>query len=490
MTKPDVDSQIGNRPILGLSRPKQWALTCAATAVSTYALDAVATAAGILLVATQLLREIDQVSVLFFLASTYVAWGMGVSVTLKANWALLEATGTSTNAPSKALYDLAKLRSKSIRAWRTAAAVGYVGTEIAKETPYYAGAFGAVLLTDRVSATDALIFLGGANLGAAVYEYGLAYLTQAFLHRKNTPAYASFETDWVPGDYLADYYSAVEPDERQTIAFFVEAVQASPPDEPVLLFGVGPTLHHVFLAASKASEIHLGDYLPANLREIEHWIARDANAHDWRPFVRYTLQCEGLILPSEAEITRREDLARARITKLLVVDLRLNDTLGDRNTGTYGTVISAYCADSATGDRGTWETYMERIVGLVRPGGTLITAALRRSRGYHVGGKTFPSANVDEHDLGAVLEPHFGCENLTTKVCELAGTGSKGYSSIVLARAHHRRVGIGGFGGLQAQRGSTNRFKSKTVGTLDASEDDKEGPRAFTGKRKPVWKGR
>ena len=63
----------------------------------------------------------------------------------------------------------------------------------------------------------------------------------------------SFETDWEPRDYLADYYSVVEPDERATIAFFVDAMKDVTPGEPVLVFGVGPTLHHVFLAADKAS---------------------------------------------------------------------------------------------------------------------------------------------------------------------------------------------------------------------------------------------
>jgi hypothetical protein len=62
-----------------------------------------------------------------------------------------------------------------------ASSIGYVGTELAKEAPYYAGAFGAALLGDTISSEDALIFLGGANLGAAAYEYGLARLTRAFL---------------------------------------------------------------------------------------------------------------------------------------------------------------------------------------------------------------------------------------------------------------------------------------------------------------------
>ncbi len=158
-------------------------------------------------------------------------------------------------------------------------------------------------------------------------------------------------------------------------------------------------------------------------------------AHDWRPFVRYTLECEGLDSPTEDQITEREEATRAKIANLLEVDLRRTDPLLAREAPSYGTVISAFCADSATGDRHSWATYMERIAGLVRPGGTFMTAALRRSRGYLVGGKTFPSPDIDESDMRAVLEPRFGGANVKIEVCELAEHGSHGYASIVLAQA-------------------------------------------------------
>jgi hypothetical protein len=83
---------------------------------------------------------------------------------------------------------------------------------------------------------------------------------------------------------------------------------------------------------------------------------------------------------------------------------------------------------------------MKRIADLVRPGGTLIAAALRHSHGYRVGGKIFPSANVGEDDLRRVLEPLFGRENVMIEVCQLAESESKGYSGVVLARAHGRRA--------------------------------------------------
>ena len=69
------------------------------------------------------------------------------------------------------------------------------------------------------------------------------------------------------------YHPALaQPDDQVTITFFVEALRHAEPGEPLLLFGVGPTLHHVFLAAPAASEIHLAEYLPTNLQEIERWL--------------------------------------------------------------------------------------------------------------------------------------------------------------------------------------------------------------------------
>jgi hypothetical protein len=161
-------------------------MTLGATAVSTYALDAFATAAGVLLLASHVLRDLDHGLLLIFLGGTYLLWGAGLRVNLQANWRLLEATGTSTNALSKVAHDVVKLRTASLRAQRMASAIGYVGTELAKEAPYYAGAFGAVALSDSISSHDALVFLGGTNLGAAAYEYGLARMTRAFLHIRLT----------------------------------------------------------------------------------------------------------------------------------------------------------------------------------------------------------------------------------------------------------------------------------------------------------------
>ena len=151
MTMLDINAGRNQPRVSSLSRTKRWLVTCAATLVSTYALDAIATAAGVLLLASNLLEGVGHMHALLFLASSYVLWAAGLRVNLKSNWELLGSTGTSTNVLSKVAYDLARLRTANTRAQRIAADAGYVCMEFAKELPYYAGAFGAAILTDSIS---------------------------------------------------------------------------------------------------------------------------------------------------------------------------------------------------------------------------------------------------------------------------------------------------------------------------------------------------
>ena len=66
-----------------------------------------------LLVASGLLSGLDHLLVLAFLAATYVLWGAGLRANLRANWLLLRRTGTSTNALSKAAFELTRRRGSA-----------------------------------------------------------------------------------------------------------------------------------------------------------------------------------------------------------------------------------------------------------------------------------------------------------------------------------------------------------------------------------------
>ena len=157
-------------------RGRAWLVTALATVASTYALDAFATAAGAALTSCGVLAGAGRPLVLLLLAASYLAWAAALRVNLAANWFLVTTTGASTNALSKLAYDLAGTR--------LAASGGYVATELLKEVPYYAGAFGTAVVADGVSTADAIVFLIGTNVGAAAYEYGLARATRHLLSRR------------------------------------------------------------------------------------------------------------------------------------------------------------------------------------------------------------------------------------------------------------------------------------------------------------------
>lgn len=241
-------------------------------------------------------------------------------------------------------------------------------------------------------------------------------------------------SSWVPAEYLAEYYQRLESDEHHAIRYFVEATRGITA-ERCLCFGCGPTLHHVFATAPHARKIFLSDYLPENLAELERFRQRDAGAHDWRPFIRYTLQCELGRDPSDTEVSEREELTRARLAGLLHGDASQADPLGAELRGSFDLVLSPFCADSITDDHGTWHDYCRNIASLVSPGGHFLTAALRACARYRVGPRWFPSANVDELDLCAALERDFRADSVEVRVAETPDLADSGYVSILLGRA-------------------------------------------------------
>jgi len=239
---------------------------------------------------------------------------------------------------------------------------------------------------------------------------------------------------WVPRDYLAEYYNELQEDETQTLQYFVQQFREAPTG-PVLCFGCGPTLHHVFLAAPRATEIVLADYVPANLAEIERFVRHEPDAHDWSPFVRYTLQCESGREPSAAEIEGRLALLRQKIAGLRHADANLADPMGAEFRARFAVVLSPYCAESATSDRGTWTAFCRNIASLVRPGGLFLTSALRGCHRYRSGQRYFPATPIDEADLRHVLLQDFRPDSIRVESRELEHHADQGFSGILLARA-------------------------------------------------------
>jgi SAM-dependent methyltransferase len=241
---------------------------------------------------------------------------------------------------------------------------------------------------------------------------------------------------WDAGRYLAEYYTQVEADEAATLAFIAKACGRISRPGRALVFGIGPTVHHLLPLAPHVREIHVADYLESNLDHVRRWLRRDARAHDWRAFGRHVLACEGLRSPSQQQIGQRERMVRSRVTRCLHGDAGRVTPLSTPGHERYDVVVSCYCAESATGDRSVWRRYMRNILRLLAPGGLFITAGLRRCRTYHVGPHRFACADIDEHDLaGALFESGVEPRHLQLEVHRVGLCERLGYDSIVLAAA-------------------------------------------------------
>lgn len=255
------------------------------------------------------------------------------------------------------------------------------------------------------------------------------------LQRAEQVSYASFETAWRPDLYLSQYYSSVENDERVTLRFLVDAARFIGRVPFLLDFGCGPTVHHLFPFAATATEIHLADYLPANLAAIRSWVAREDEAHDWSDFAAYALGCQQGRSATGAEIDALQSLTRQRITACIPADARCESPIrDDRALRSYPAVICCFCADSITHDQAEWRRCTRNIASLVAPGGWLVLAALRATDSYRVGEVRFPSARVSEHDVAEVLlEAGFPVSSSTVSVEFLADERGFGFDSVILA---------------------------------------------------------
>lgn len=242
-----------------------------------------------------------------------------------------------------------------------------------------------------------------------------------------------FSGRWKPRSYLKDYYQTVMPDEVSTMAFLAENLPQVGRVDEALFFGVGPTLHHVFPVAPFADQLVLADYLPENLQEVHKWLQKTRGAWNWKPFVSYALQCEGVQKPSIDQVRERETLVRTRTRELVSCDASVQNPLG--NTKKYPLVLNMYCCDSATADPTTYRRWMRNVASLVADGGHYFTAALQQSDHYMVGRQRFPSANVTPVDVANTLLLDFDDSSIIMRVEALPEHKSLGYEGIILAYA-------------------------------------------------------
>jgi NNMT/PNMT/TEMT family len=243
--------------------------------------------------------------------------------------------------------------------------------------------------------------------------------------------------DWAQFDpvaYLDEYYGDIGSENLALLRFLAEAYRQLPQGGVLLDFGGGPTIYPLISAVTRVDEIHFSDYLEANLEEVRRWLAADPAAFDWDEFIEKVLELETGKACTNGDVARRASEIRERVTRLIRCDASRRPAIeGPR--ASYDVVLTNFCAESATSDRGTWQRYMANIVSLLKPGGWLVMSALVGATRYSVGAQSFPAVDISEDDLVELLEEN-GCPREWIEVRRVAADRpTRDYKGLMLAVA-------------------------------------------------------
>lgn len=245
---------------------------------------------------------------------------------------------------------------------------------------------------------------------------------------------------WDPQAYLRQYHSQdFLPDDeeaiyRRLVAFLKRIGRTY---QRALDFGCGPTVYLDPPLAPYVGELHLADYLPENLREIEKWLRGEAGAHNWDNQIKHALEIEQQAPVGQDAVEERKRLMRQKVAALKTCDVRQPQPLGAGVV--YDLVFSAYCVDAVTDSKQEWQRLMSNLLSLCANGGTVALISASKASRYKVEDISFPEASVDEADIAAALaaagfDPrHTEIETVPIKTwAELA------FDSIVIAIATKR----------------------------------------------------
>lgn len=217
--------------------------------------------------------------------------------------------------------------------------------------------------------------------------------------------------DFIPALYNKTYYSSVMQDEAALIDW-----QSGPLDKflrrHLLLRGMksfpwmfdagcGPAVHHLFSLAKYTKMFHLADFMPENIAEIQKWVAKQSDAHDWDVFAKAILSSEGILASTQA-IASREREVRKKIGSYSNLDLKRRVAPKFRNSAPL--VTSYFVADSATRSKNVFARMTRNAFEIVADDGVFISAYLGNCSRYLVGRKWLPCASVAEDDIRYALE--------------------------------------------------------------------------------------
>ena len=172
----------------------------------------------------------------------------------------------------------------------------------------------------------------------------------------------------------------------------------------VLNYGTGPVVAHEISAPLQASEIVLAEYTERNRQQLQLWLDKDPEAHDWSILFKFVVtKLEG---KTEEEASAREDQLRKLVKAIVPCDITQEPPIPAGYEGPYDVVVSSLVLECAFSSLESYSVGLSKLSKLVKPGGKLCLNSVEgkgTTHFYVVGSERFQGLNLTAEKITAML---------------------------------------------------------------------------------------
>ncbi|XP_068099303.1 nicotinamide N-methyltransferase-like [Hyperolius riggenbachi] len=163
--------------------------------------------------------------------------------------------------------------------------------------------------------------------------------------------------------------------------------------------GTAPCIQQLLPACKAFDEIITTWHTKRELRELQKWQNREADAFDWSSIVKYVCELEG----NGITVKEKEEKLRGKIKQTLFCDVSQSNPLAPTNVPKVDCVTATGCLEAACRNYEAYSLALKNISNLLNPSGHLLIVGDLGTNYFEVGAQKVLSLSVSEKFLKDVI---------------------------------------------------------------------------------------
>ena len=233
--------------------------------------------------------------------------------------------------------------------------------------------------------------------------------------------------------YLNSYFTGISEETPSHSQFamrnFHEAWSKMPEGNlRVLEFGGGPNISALISAEPYTKEIIFAEYSERNRREVEGWLQKSPDSHDWSSYFNFVVQnLEG---KASEEVSIRQEALRKKVTHILSCDIGWEDPVKwpsswSTQIRSFDVITTNLCLEASVTSTEDYRHAIAKLSRYLKAGGYFVMHGVLGESFYMVGNEKFYCFPLSK----SIIEETFaeeGYQILDLKVFALDPTVTKG----------------------------------------------------------------